>query len=105
MRCAAIGRGSLFLSLLLPLALAGCGGSGDTGDPFVDSIVGTIEADCLRTAPPAPAAAQQRQGYCACLTQHIRASGIKADAGDKANDEKIRAAQQACRRQIYGAKG
>ncbi|HEX5182868.1 MAG TPA: hypothetical protein VFW19_06915 [Allosphingosinicella sp.] len=102
MKKAAIGRGSLFLSLLLPLALAGCGSGGDTDDPFVDSVVSTIEADCLRTAPSAPAAAQQRQHFCTCLSQRIRASGIKAAAGDKANDERIRTAQKACHREVYG---
>jgi hypothetical protein len=87
-----------FLPLLLPLALAGCGRGASAEDPFADSIATTMEADCLRIA----GSATIRQ-LCTCTSQRIRTSGIKPENGDALNDEKIHAAQQACRRQVYGA--
>jgi hypothetical protein len=95
MKQAAIGP--LFLSLLLPLALAGCGRGGDQSDAFAETVAKTFEADCLRIA-----ATQQRQQLCTCSAQWIRTSGIKAGDGDQANDEKIHAAQRACRQQVLG---
>ena len=88
---------AIFLSLLLPLALTGCGKGGGDSDPFVESIAKTFEADCQRIATNPKA-----QQLCACTTQKIRASGMKASDGDKANDDKVHAAQQACKRQVYG---
>lgn len=92
-------QAGMFLALLL---LAGCGKSGGESDPFVDSIAETLQADCQRFAPVDPEAARKHQQLCACTTEKIRASGLKAGDGDKANSDKIHAAQQACRRQVYG---
>jgi hypothetical protein len=90
--------------LLLPLALTDCGKGDSTGDPYLDSIVQALQADCRRAAPVSARAAQQRRQLCACTTDRIRASGINAGDGDKINGDKIHAAQQACRLQVYGSK-
>jgi hypothetical protein len=92
------------LLLLLPLALAACGKGDSSGDPFVDSIVQTFQADCQRASFANAKAAQQHQQLCACTTEKIRASRIKASDGDKINDDKIHAAQQACLKQVLGSR-
>lgn len=104
MRQAWNGRPAIFALLLLPLALAGCGKHGGTGDTFAETIATTFEADCLQAQAGAAKGAQLRRQLCTCTADRIRASGLKASDGDKANDDKIHAAQQACRQQVYGDK-
>jgi hypothetical protein len=91
-------QAAIFLALLLPLALGGCGKGGGGDDAFVDTVAQTFQADCQRVASNTKA-----QQLCACTTQKIRASGMKARDGDKANNDKIHAAQHACVRQVYGS--
>jgi hypothetical protein len=98
---AAIGRGLALALLLLPLA--GCGKGGGQSDAFVESVVSTFTAECQRMAPSSPQAAK-RQQLCTCTAEKIRTSGIKASDSDKSNDDRIHAAQQACRQQVYGNK-
>lgn len=95
-------RTAIFLMLVLPLALAACGKGGGEDDAFAESIVQTFQADCQRITPANPKAAQKVRQLCACTTQKIRASGMKASDGDAVNNEKIHAAQRACFRQTYG---
>ena len=89
-----------FLSMLLPLALAGCGKGRSEEDSFSNTIATAIEADCLRITSTSSGAEKRRQ-LCTCTGQRIRASGMKAEDGDPRNNEKIHAAQQACRQQVH----
>lgn len=89
--------------MLLPFALAGCGKGDSSGDPFADSVVETFQADCQR-ASVGNAKPAQHQQLCACTAEKIRASGLKASDGDKINNDKIHAAQQACLKQALGSR-
>ncbi len=97
-----IGQRIGFALLLLPLAIAGCGKGADDNDGFAGMIGKTIEDDCLRLVPAEGKTAQEHRQLCTCSGDKIRASGIRAEDGDAANNEKIHAAQQACRQQVKG---
>ncbi len=104
MRQASSGFRTMSIALLLAVALAGCGRHDSAGKSFADTIASTFEADCLQAQTGAGKAAQLHKQLCTCATEKIRASGLKASDGDKVNDDKIHAAEQVCRQQVYGDK-
>jgi major membrane immunogen (membrane-anchored lipoprotein) len=93
------------MALLMAVVLAGCGRHDSAGESFADTIASTFEADCLQKQSGTARAVQLRKQLCGCTAEKIRAGNLKASDGDKANDDKIHAAQQACRQQIYGREG
>jgi hypothetical protein len=90
-------------SLLLSVALLGCGnsnnGSGD-GSREANYLADRFDADCRRVAAPNPKLAKELDQLCSCSTKQIRQTVHDGDPR-AVTDKKIDQARLDCLRQVY----